>query len=73
MPSTRNPATARPCGGGANAAGAVGGKAGIATTPGANRDNAGTGVPALPPIAPPDTGGGATLNPSVRAGVPGSC
>jgi hypothetical protein len=68
-PSTRNPGTVRPCGGGANAAGNVRGNAGIYTAPVANSDRDTIGVPAL---GAPDAEG-TTINPSVRPGVPGSC
>jgi len=72
LPSTLNPATARPCGRGAKAAGTIPGNAGIVTAPGSNPNNVGTGVPVLPPLRSPG-GDDTTTNPSVRPGIPGSC
>ncbi len=70
LPSTANPATVRPCGKGSSAAGAVGGNAGIFTSPGANNDA--TGVPNIP-SGGSDAGAPTTTNPSVRPGVPSTC
>jgi len=69
--STRNAATRRPCGWGANAAGAIRGNAGVVTAPVSNSNDGGGGVPIISP--PERSDARPTTNPSIRPGIPSSC